>query len=317
MPTNRGIVVAELSFPTTGGGSVVDANYEKLIGTAVASGLIGTASTQALVYGDSSGRQIKVRPNRAAMIRGYRWETDGAGITRSIAANGSGQPRVDLAVLRLNRADWTVTFQVIQGTPSASPVAPSPTQSEGPSGVWEFPLAVVAVANAAATITAANVTNRAAYINSWQYDGDSGAPPGTGLNARTFYAGDTARMYDNIGGSLQITGERGTYVDGAFGSGWTNGFINYQRWNGFVWMQARIQRTGANLAADTDSNLFTIPSTYRPLHDMSLVAFAGGTAMRCYLTASTGVVALVDYNVGFNLGAWITIHPATWPANNN
>ena len=310
--------MAELSFPSIGGGSVLDANYEKLIGTSVPSGLIGTADTSDLVYGDSSGRQIKVKSNRAAMVRGYRWETDGAGIVRSIAANTSGQPRIDLAVLRLNRADWTVTFQVIQGTPASTPVAPSPTMSEGPSGVWELPVAQVAVANQASTITAANVTTRGVYINSYSLDGVRSAPPPAGIGGRMFYAGDVARVYHSFGGSWQITGERSAVVNGTASSGWNPLVLKYQRVNGFVHMVAQMQRTGGNLAADTESTMFVIPSAYRPVNngDFAMVGYAGGAAVRLYIDVSGGQVILQDYTIQITINTPITIHPAIWPAQN-
>jgi hypothetical protein len=310
--------VAELSFPTTGGGSVVDANYEALIGTSVPSGLIGNSGLTDLVYGDSSGRQVKVRPNRSAIVRGYRWQTDGAGITRSITANTSGQPRIDLAVLRLNRADWTVTFQVIAGTPAASPVAPSPTQSEGPSGVWELPLAYVAVANQAATILAANVTSRAPYQNSFQYEG-AALPPST-MNPRTFYDESKARMFDKIGADWRITGEFTDPLTAAASSGWTAQTIRLQRVNGFVWFYLQVARAGGNIGPETQSVIYNLPAAYRPAMtaDFGLVAYYGGTGsvMRCYVDVSTGTVYLQDYKVQVTTGNVLTVHPTCWPALN-
>jgi hypothetical protein len=310
--------VAESSYPTTGGGSVTDANYEALLGQTIPSGLIGNAFSQELVYGDSSGRQVKVRASRAAMIRGYRWQTDGAGITRAIAANASGQPRIDLAVLRLNRADWTVTFQILQGTPAASPVAPTVTQVDGPSGVWEMPLANIAVANGAATITAANVTARAVYLNSYNFEGNKAWTPTPPMNPRHFYAGDVDRHYGQTSAGWQIYAERGDVTSTTASTGWQAPVVRFTRWNGFVWFFGSFLRTGANLAADAESQLTVIPAEYRPSMntDFALVAYAGGTAMRVYLQVSTGILTLQDYQIPFNNGGLLTIHPAIWPAQN-
>lgn len=308
--------MAELSYPTTGGGSVVDANYEALIGQSVPSGLIGPSNSLDLVYADSSGRQVKVRANRAAMVRGYRWQTDGAGITRSITANSSGQPRIDLAVLRLNRADWTVTFQVIAGAPAANPVAPSPTQSDGPSGVWELPLAHIAVANQASTIVAANVTSRAPYQSSFQYEG-AATPPST-MNARTFYDEGKARMYDQIGGSWRITGEYTDPLTASASSGWTAQAIRLHRVNGFVWFYLQVSRAGANIGPETQSVIYNMPAAYRPATttDFGLVGYCAGNLVRGYVDASTGTVYLQDYKTQVATGQSLTFHPAVWPAQN-
>lgn len=85
----------------------------------------------------------------------------GAQMTVPIAANASGNPRIDLVVLR--DYDAAVdggsasadkgTVEVVQGTPSGSPVAPAV-----PDGA--IPLAQVAVANGASSIVAANITER-------------------------------------------------------------------------------------------------------------------------------------------------------------
>lgn len=98
----------------------------------------------------------------AAIVHGTTYYNDAA-LTVSVAANGSGNPRIDTLVLRKSWAAQTVRAAILQGTPAASPSAPSLTQSDGVT--WEIPIADIAVANAAVSITAANITQRAEYTN--------------------------------------------------------------------------------------------------------------------------------------------------------
>lgn len=304
--------MAEVSYPTAGGGGVTDARYEALIGSVLPSGLIGSPALSSLVYADSSGRQVKVQPSRAAMVRGFRWESDGAGITRSIAANASGNPRIDLAVLRLNRNDFTVTFQVIQGAPAASPVAPAVTQNTGSTGVWELPLAAITVANNAATLAAATVADISWYLGSTDLVGTSAAFPPV-LPGASFTATDVGKKYDAVGSAWTLTGENGALTSVAGATGWSAN-VYFRRRNGWTYFQGALTRTGADIPAATASNLFTIPANFRPPNDIWLTAYAGGYAMRLYLESSTGVVQLNGKSIVFQQNAGIYIHPITWPS---
>ena len=303
--------MAEVSYPTTGGGAVTDARYEQLIGTVMPSGLIGTPALSDLVYADSSGRQVKVQPSRAAMVRGFRWESDGAGIVRSVAANTSGNPRIDLAVLRLNRNDFTVTFQILQGTAAASPVAPALTQNTGATGVWELPLAQITVANNASTLAAGNVKPVAWYIGNTPLVGTSLAfPPVT--PGSSFTTTDTGKKYDTVGSTWHLTGENGARVSGGAATGWTAN-VYYQRRNGLTYMQALATRAGADIPTATDSVIFNVPAEFRPNLNIYLCAFASTSQpMRCYINAATGDVSLVDKAVIFQSGWSVSIHPTTW-----
>lgn len=118
-------------------------------------GVMGDFTSPQLIYGDSSGRQIKVAADRYALVRGHIWWSGSSIVTVPIAANSSGSTRIDLIVLRLSRTTWDVTLTVIQGTPGAG--NPSGTQNTGTTGVWDLSLALVTVTNGAATITAGNV----------------------------------------------------------------------------------------------------------------------------------------------------------------
>ena len=98
----------------------------------------------------------------SAMVQGIGY-FNSATVSKTIAANASGNPRIDTIILRADYALQTVRLAVLQGTPAASPVAPSLTQSA--NVMWEIPLADIAVANGFVSITNANITRRYEYAN--------------------------------------------------------------------------------------------------------------------------------------------------------
>lgn len=149
------------SRPSPDNSSVVTfSEYELLttMGVHGPHGVIGTPTDTPVVYGDSSGRQVKIRPNKAAWLRGHSWASDpSVDITMPLTTNTSGNSRIDRIVLRHNRATNDVTEAILVGTPSGSPVAPSLTQNTGSTGVYEISLARVTLANNYTTVAAANV----------------------------------------------------------------------------------------------------------------------------------------------------------------
>jgi hypothetical protein len=98
-----------------------------------------------------------------ALVQGFYYRND-ANKVLAIASNVSGSLRVDRAVLRLDRAANSLLAVIKQGTPGAG--APALTQVAG--GTWEFPLYTVNVANAAASIVSADITDQRAYSR-WSY----------------------------------------------------------------------------------------------------------------------------------------------------
>jgi hypothetical protein len=106
----------------------------------------------------------------AALIQGIAYLSD-ATEAFIIAANASGNPRIDTIVLQADYALQTVRLVVLQGTPAASPSAPSLTQT--PNVLWEIPIADIAVANGFISINNSNITQRQEWVN---------APTGTYLD---------------------------------------------------------------------------------------------------------------------------------------
>lgn len=104
---------------------------------------------------------VQVLPG-SALVRGT-WYANDANVTLPIAANASGNPRIDTVVLQKNVFTQTVRLVVLQGLTAVTPVPLPLTQLD--VSVWEIPLADIAVASGFATITNANITPRRHWAN--------------------------------------------------------------------------------------------------------------------------------------------------------
>jgi hypothetical protein len=153
--------MVETSWPVPPDRVVTDVEFERLMsGPLGLSGLVGLPTSPALISADSTGRHVKVRAGRRAFVRGFMWDSGAEDLTKNVAANATGSTRQDLVVLRLDRATFAVTCEVVEGTATL----PSPTQSTASSGVYELPVAAVTVPNGAISLAASNVTPLAWYL---------------------------------------------------------------------------------------------------------------------------------------------------------
>lgn len=83
-------------------------------------------------------------------------------IALNCADNTSGNPRIDRIVARLNYTTRAIEFAVKQGTPAASPVAPSLTRN---TSMYELALADITLANGFSTIITANINDKRWDVN--------------------------------------------------------------------------------------------------------------------------------------------------------
>lgn len=142
----------------------------------------GTQPNQALrVQAQSPAAAAVDILSGGALVQGLAY-INTATVSKNIAANASGNPRIDTIVIRKDYALQTCVLTVIQGTPAVSPTPPSLTQSAGV--MWDIPLADIAVANGFVSISQANITPRIEYVN---------APPGVYLD----------NVLNNSGGTLE------------------------------------------------------------------------------------------------------------------
>jgi hypothetical protein len=129
------------------------------------------------------GLSVEVFPGEA-FIQGMFWSHTDDPAALAITENDSGDPRIDLVVLRTDFVNDIIEYVVIEGTPDPSPVAPDPVQNDT---VWDLPLATVDVADGATEITSMDITDE--RVPSYQAQkGSSPLVAGSGITIT--YVGD-------------------------------------------------------------------------------------------------------------------------------
>lgn len=135
-------------------------NYGPLLGT-------GDGTYPPLQVRAVGGAVVEIKIG-SALVNGRLYETSAAE-QLTVGANVSGNPRIDTVILRVDYTAQTTRLVIKQGTPAASPVRPSLTQT---ASTWEAPLADIAVANGFSSITQADITDRSRFVQSsaagWQ-----------------------------------------------------------------------------------------------------------------------------------------------------
>ncbi len=323
--------MAENSYPYAGGQGMTDAAYERLMAKVTGNGRIdldvpGQGLTAPIIYADSTGRQFKVRANAAYLVRGFRWEAGAAGLVKALDANTSGNPRLDLVALRLDRSNYTVRLVVLKGVPAATPSLPSLTQSvdTSTSTRYEVPLASVRVASNNTTGQPSIASGDVTSLEIWNAN-----PPQVGhstamatVHPGSFYTQyDTGKTYVGLSSKWYLAAEDGPEVKlSAQSTSWDKDrfYVYYRRRNGWIWLQALIYRGKglADLAAGVDITMMTLPAAALPAFG-SLYGegvMGGNTPVRWNLNGTTGVVNLLDHAV---LKAENFIHfSAAYPARN-
>jgi hypothetical protein len=130
-----------------------ETQYSQLFRRMQATGVWGSDTDTAvkLVQGSGLGTALK---SGYALVRGHMYYND-ADWTVAFTAGGA-TARVDLVVLRLDPTANTIKAVVLPGSPGAG-VAPAPTQTD--AGVYEMPIAKVAIGANSSSITNANITD--------------------------------------------------------------------------------------------------------------------------------------------------------------
>ena len=147
------------------------AENDRLTAQAVygSTGVIGAGSLAVTAQG-SPNMTVNVAAGWAAIVgttqslMGTYVAYNDAVSVQTITGNSSGLNRVDRIVVTVNDAYYTgstnnVVFQVLAGTPNASPVAPSTPANS-------ISLATIAVANGASSITSGNITDTRTFTAS-------------------------------------------------------------------------------------------------------------------------------------------------------
>lgn len=249
----------------------------------------------------------------SALVVGTLYTNSGT-VTLPIANNTSGNARVDTVVLRKDYVLQTIRLAVLQGTPAASPVPPTLTQSAGTT--WEIPIADVAVANGFSAISQVNITPRHEWAN---------ASPGVYLDqvlnnsGAVLQTGDVVIWDTSTARAVTTTTTRNhPRVAGVWVGRTANGARGRLQVKGIGWVRINtsVDPTRYFLVTSTTAKQATVLD---PGGTLAATAYILG---RSIAAASTGELALVELDVrpvynygvaqveggsgGFTSGAWRT-----------
>lgn len=269
--------MVQASWPSPGHNAraVTDVEYERMAAHFSDNGVYGTPA-DAAVISPGVGLNVAVRANVYGSVRGHAWSSGSDGDTLSIAANSSGQTRIDRVVLRLTRADWTVRAVVKQGTPGAG--VPSLSQSTGDTGTYEIPLAEVRLLSGATSVT---VTRKELYVGTRVRPCTSSTRNPAPVVSEINYETDTKRAMLWTGSSWEAVFEDSGVVNvNNPNSAWSVEVDSVlEKRNGSVHLRlGSFKRTAGTLSASSESRLpVLIPSDYRhPTRDQYALAYCTG-----------------------------------------
>jgi hypothetical protein len=141
------------------------------------------------------GTQVQVE-NGEVLINGYYGKLSSGPSVIDITENSSGETRIDVVALQLDKTNDNISIVVEEGTPAVSPVAPDLIQT---STVWQIALANITVADEATEIYAGDITDE----RTRSVQGDTGSTAVTLTSA----GGDETLVADeNAPPDLQIKG---------------------------------------------------------------------------------------------------------------
>lgn len=241
-------------------GVLTDTEYEQLVAPYTTSAVIGKPGDSSLIYADSSGRQIKVRAGKFALVRGQLFDSGGSDTTVAVTANSSGQTRNDLVVLQFDRSALTVRVVVKAGTPGSGP--PTPTVNTGTTGVYEIALATIKVINGAATIAATDVTQVAYYLGAQPILCTESTKPPHSAGLR-IYCTDTGVEYTSTGSVWKTASNDTGWINLVGVAGWDLSGSYIRNKNGITYVKLVMVRTGGAVSSGLNV-VCTVNSIYWP-----------------------------------------------------
>lgn len=167
--------------------NITEADYGQLIGAGLVSGVVGSPATNHFKVVATSDMTLNVTAVSGASLALVRGHACVMTATEALTvATASAAARVDLVVLQLDYAANAIKPVIKAGT-SGSPTPPAPVW--GVSGVYEIPLATVAVGAGVVTIVAGNITDLRQYagatIGAWLTGQRPSGKPAIGYNLTT------------------------------------------------------------------------------------------------------------------------------------
>lgn len=307
--------MAETYWPAVPARTVNDLQFDIMVGAQTPEGLVGLPTDPTFVFADGTGRQVKFRAERYALLRGKLWYSGTTDVVAAVAANASGSTRIDLPVIGLDRATWVVSGYVKAGTPGAG-VPPTLEQvTTGSTGKYEIAAGgAVTVVNGAVTLNGSDVQAGGLFVAPGSYVCTSTTRPAVVRPGMRLHEIDTGRGVVGVGGVwMETYGDTG-WVTVDPSAGWSGGATLYRRHNGMATLMLSSQRIGATLSSTTNSQMFVLPWIVRPTTTIEFAAVCSNPdqVQRIQVITGGGVTAMGNSAAGIASTGFI-FGSASWP----
>jgi hypothetical protein len=302
--------VADDSWPSPNHNSraVSSDELDALLSPYVPSGLIGRPTDLDIVFADSSGRNVKVRAERHGLVHGRLWYSGSSTVTLTIAANGSGNDRYDLVVLRYNKSTYDIRATVITGVAGSG--VPDPIDSVS---YFDVPLGFVKVEPGASVIAGDHVTASGYFIASTAYESKAAYPP-PHAPLRLWRESNTGIVRFSTGSAWIVLHQDTGWLTRPASSGFTvpgEGYgVKFRSLNGFATLAGEVQRSGT-LGANSRAPIMSVDPAYAPAQRLPVRLWAAGND--CLGAIQANGTVTIDTHPTLGGGANIVLHATTWP----
>lgn len=307
--------MAETSGPFDGT-ELAEADWEQML-QHVIHGVIGSPGSPALSAGPSAtlARGVDINTGNALMLG--HWYRNSAVKTLQSSVNSTSSPRIDRAVLRLDRTANAVTLEKIEGTPGGQPPIPANTATitEVPVHRWTI--------GAGGTVATA-LTDERPFLGSVVAPCTSTNRPLNPWSGMVGYETDTGRWVGWTGSVWRVISEETDSGDLTLPIGLSTRWKEYspgligRRRAGLVTVEINVQRIGETLNTDNSDDsggslITTLPAVLRPARQLHRpVVITGGMYGRIRYEVGGGVY-LQATNVDVSVGRFVRFGH-TWQA---
>lgn len=283
-------------------GTMQEAEFAQLLGAIADHGIAGSFGGTDLSAAKVVGaRSLRAQPGKL-LVPGVLGVLDTA-TTSDVATSLSGTlPRVDLLIAKVNWAGaGSITLEMKEGSPNASPQPPSVQQD--PGVIFEVPIAQARLQPGDGEYTASTVTDRRYWIVAGKYVLPSTTPlPANPKAGAIAVRPDTKQMviYNGSGwdtyraeadtGMVKIATDYPGFTGGTWGR-----IKNGVAWVTFPWTKGSVGMTNLPITV-------TLPPEYTPRFDWTFHLFAGSPKAPILLTMSKDDPVIKMDNVTLNAG---------------
>lgn len=264
-------------------GTINEAQWSTLhqpVGTGHVSGMAATVG--------SGTREVDIASGTAWAVGTYHIAS---ATTVALSANASGNTRIDTIVVDIDFSTDTATVEAVEGTPAASPVPPTLTQTPGTQ--WQIPLCHVTVVDGETAFSAADIADvrptAGVQVAACSYlrnaSADVSPSDGTWL--------DIAIAQTNVAvGGMRIVDSRDVVVpvDGIY-EVVVQGRLNCATANAQLAVQAAINDNTSNAATVAYGDAGASNRT-QTLHASSLVSLSAEDTLTLYLRGNGSTVSV-------------------------